>query len=307
MDIKQKAEAWFHSTTGLDCYFESTDKEALMELAQDGNIYAICALLLGMNIKEHSWDEIFVDEETGEKVTIKRLEEVDGTTFSPDENEQSQLLQLADGMKAQLDTKTLGTVGTYIRAANINADSFWFELVQRGQEDVASRIDSPTLLTKLCEEGNKYAADELHLKYRYGDEKNGIFINRKRAKEYYDLAGDAVWDKWEDDEDPGEEFPEEYVYELKGSTDSLDAVKKMLEELCQKFGTPDNEFGMFVPQQILMKVLVGSTSKFYHGNILQLEQPSSDCLLLKTEADNGEPLLYALRHHFTDLEINLKK
>jgi hypothetical protein len=61
-----------------------------------------------------------------------------------------------------------------------------------------------------------------------------------------------------------------------------------------------------VPQQILMKMLVGSDSEYYRGNVLTMERKASDSLVITTEADKGEPLLYALRQCFENLDIDMK-
>ena len=79
----------------------------------------------------------------------------------------------------------------------------------------------------------------------------------------------------------------------------------MIDDLCQRFGTPDNEFGLFVPLEILMQVLIGSND--CRGNILRMEQPSPDCLLIHAESNSGEPLLYALRECFENLEITMEE
>jgi len=38
-----------------------------------------------------------------------------------------------------------------------------------------------------------------------------------------------------------------------------------------------------------------------------MEQPTPDHLILKTEANKGEPLLYALRQRYENLKIEMKK
>lgn len=60
-------------------------------------------------------------------------------------------------------------------------------------------------------------------------------------------------------------------------------------------------------QRALMKVLVGSDTEYYRGNILYLNREAPDRLVITTEADRGEPLLYALRQCFTDLNIEMKE
>ena len=62
-----------------------------------------------------------------------------------------------------------------------------------------------------------------------------------------------------------------------------------------------------MPQGALMKVLVGSDTEYYRGNILYLNREAPDRLVITKEADRGEPLLYALRQCFTDLNIEMKE
>jgi hypothetical protein len=117
-------------------------------------------------------------------------------------------------------------------------------------------------------------------------------------------VGDIDWD---DSDDPGEEDPSTYKYTLTGDTGTLNGIRKMIDDLCRDYGTPDNELGLFVPQRLLMKLLVGSDTEYYRGNVLHMEQPAPNQLVITTEADNGDPLLYALRECFDNLEITMKE
>ena len=163
------------------------------------------------------------------------------------------------------------------------------------------------LLHTCIKKHSKDAAREMYEKFYYGDEEHGIFIDRKKAKEYYDLAGDAVYEEWDDSDDPGEEDPWTYEYTLTGNTDTISAIHKMIEDLCRDYGTPDNELGLYVPQRLLMKLLVGSDTEYYRGNVLTMERKVSDSLAITTEADKGEPLLYVLRQAFPYLNIEMKE
>lgn len=326
MTIQEKAKAWFgefkvweedaegpwwRSELNLDC-FQPSDKEALMQLTGSGDVYAICALLVGMKRKEHSWMEEFEDEETGEKVSVLRYEIIDGTTFEAKESEKKQLLQKLVEIKGNIDDETLSRAAWYVKSnAGLDATPLYLELVSRRKEDAASSIEDPVLLQQLCDAGNRYAADQLYEKYRWGDEANGIFINRKQARHYYDLAGDIPYkEEWDDSDDPGEPNPSTYEYTLTGNAAILGTIHTMLYDLCKKYGIPENEedgLGLFIPQRQLMKLLVGSDTEFYRGNIQHIEQPTTDCLILTTEADRGEPLLYALRQCFENIDIKMKE
>lgn len=180
---------------------------------------------------------------------------------------------------------------------------------EKCDEELVSFINDPTTLQELCDKGNKYAAYELYHKCMCGDEENGIFINKREAKEYFDLAGDVPQqyeEEWNEVEDPGEEFPEEFCYTLTGNAQTLDGVEKLINDLCQQFGTPGNELGLYVPQQMLMKLLVGSDSIYYRGNVISMERQAPNTLEITTEADKGEPLLYALRECFENLNVEMK-
>ena len=186
--------------------------------------------------------------------------------------------------------------------------------IEKGDEEAAIYIDDPAILQDLCDKGNKWAAWELYFKNRYGDEENGIFIHHKEARLYYDLAlklgyelAEDGSEAWTDTDDPGEEDPSTYKYELTGNAETLNGVETLINDLCQKFGTPDNELGLYAPQRQLMKVLVGSDTEYYRGNVITMDRESSDRLMITTESDKGEPLLYALRYSFENLIVEMKE
>ena len=249
------------------------------------------------------WNETFIDEDTGEEVTVERDELISTDTTEEERN-------LMENVAASADKISTEALRVFIDKTR----SFWprpfddvyMELVRRGDESWACVIDNPEMLQKLCDKGIKEAAEQLYQKYRYGDEKNGIFIDKKAAKTYYDMAGDAVYEQYTTEDFPDEEEPKEFHYTLTGNNVTLDGVETLINDLCQQFGTPDNECGLFVPQQMLMKMLVGSDSEYYRGNVLAMERKVSDSLVITTEADNGEPLLYALRQCFKNLDVEMK-
>jgi hypothetical protein len=140
---------------------------------------------------------------------------------------------------------------------------------------------------------------ELAETYRYGDEHNGIYINRPLAQEYYEKIGE----QYNPSEDDTEDSSVETDYTLKGNAETLKGICDTINDLCQRFGTPDNELGMFVSLQPLMKLLVGSDDEAYRGNVLRMEQKDANTLILHTESNNPGPLYYALHQCFPDLEI----
>ena len=256
----------------------------------------------------HFWTEAFKDEETGEDVSIERKTILD-TDLS---DEEQQLIKAIAADIPNLTDEELLRFQEEISYFDCRTkEQIDIERVRRGEESLAESIKDVPTLRELCDKGNRWAAYALFQKYYWGDEKQGIFINRQKAKGYYDLAGEIPYkDKWDDSDDPGEPNPGTYEYVLKGNTTNLDAVETLIRDLCKRFGIPENEedgLGLYVPQRALMKVLVGSDTEYYRGNIHYLNREAPDRLVITSEADRGEPLLYALRQCFTDLNIEMKE
>lgn len=315
MTLQEKVTVWFgevgkYNDLYLDV-FQPSDKAALMELAEGGDLCATCALLKGMKRKERSFPYELEDEETGEKVVITRVEVLDGTTFEVSEEVKDRLYgKLLEVMK-DCGTMALYTAAYHLsEGAAVDVTPILLELVGRGEESVAERIEDPAILQELCDKGNKWAAYALYEKYRWGDEEHGIFIDKERAKEYYDLAGDIPYkEEWDPTDEAGEEYPTTREYVLTGDATTLDGIETLVRDLAKRFGIPENEedgLGLFVPQQQLIKLLVGSDSVYYRGNVQYLERKAPDRLVITTEADQGEPLLYALRQCFGNLNIVMK-
>ncbi len=256
----------------------------------------------------HFWTEAFKDEETGEDVSIERKTILD-TDLS--DEEQQLIKAIAADIPNLTDEELLRFQEEILYFGCRTKEQIYIERVRRGEESMAESIEDVPTLRGLCDKGNRWAAYALYQKYNWGDEKQGIFINRQKAKGYYDMAGDIAFkDEWNDSDDPGEPNPGTYEYVLKGNTTNLDAVETLIRDLCKRFGIPENEedgLGLYVPQRALMKVLVGSDTEYYRGNILYLNREAPDRLVITSEADRGEPLLYALRQCFTDLNIEMKE
>ena len=165
--------------------------------------------------------------------------------------------------------------------------------------DVINPIQDPAILQELCYNGSKSAALKLGQLYDKGDEENGIFRNPVKARRYFKLAGKKY------EYEPEEEDPHEADYFLRGSAEELAAVKALVDELTQKYGDAFNEFGLYIPMNILMNTLVGS--RYYDGNLLTMNTDDPECIVLHAEANKMEPLLYALRQAFPNLEIEMKE
>ena len=163
-------------------------------------------------------------------------------------------------------------------------------------------FDNPAVLYRLWkEEGNLLAGQFLGNKHHWGDEENGIFINPNKAREIYEEIGEA-YEEWENE--PDEPDPKTRDYVITGSSIELEGVKLLIETLTEQFGMPGNEFGLYVPVGVLMKVMVGSP--YYEGNILYTETESPEKLVIRAELENPHALLYAFREAFPNLKIEMQ-
>jgi hypothetical protein len=257
------------------------DEQWLLPFAKKNDPRAITLLLVGMENRYRIWDEEFTDEDTGEPFTVIHAEKMEGETLFP-RNDVEALRMLTDLCEdwQMTDRRDLFKAVNTLRCC--------------------TKQDYTIILHRLADEAkDKDAMSELAETYRYGDERNGIYINRGLAKEYYEKIGE----QYNPEEDFTEDSPVETDYTLKGNAETLKGIRDTINDFCQRFGTPDNEFGMFVPLQPLMKLLVGSDDEAYRGNVLRMEQKNDNTLVLHTESNNSGPLYYALHQCFPDLQI----
>lgn len=262
-------------------FLEPNDVQWLRPWAIDErNIKACVLLMTGMENRFRGWNEDFEDEDTGEQVTAHRVESLEGSLFPKNNTESLRLLTII------CEDWQLNERSELYMA--------WNTIRNKTQQNYSK------LLHHLADEGNdKDAQKELAEAYRYGNERNGIYINRLLAKKYYDMIGEAYDSKEDDTKDD----PVEETYTLKGNAETLKGICDTINELCGRFGTPDNELGLFVPLQPLMKLLVGSDDAAYRGNILSMEQPDNNTLVLHTESNSTSPLFYALQQAFSNISV----
>ena len=244
------------------------------------------------------WMDYFENEDTSEIVSVERRELL---VAEPADEEKEILKQICNGAKE----------------ANIeDLNAFWHEtsgfsdddllpvlqeLSDRGDVPATDALNDIDRLWEMVQKGDKDAALYLAHHYAYGNEEHGVFINKKQAKELYDLA------EW-DDYDPNEESDDECEvvesdYCLQGDPAELDKVEHDIRVLAEKYGVPDDGLGgMYVPFDFLFKKLVGSS--YYEGNITKMRRVAANNLLLHAESSMSEPLLYALKRYYPQIEVN---
>lgn len=253
--------------------------------------------------KYRFWMEDFVDEETGEKVSIERKERL---VADPNDEDKEILKQICEGVKEATtdDLKAFWDDAAAIFSYN-DILPVLQELSDRGDVYASNQLNYIDRLWELVRKGDKddatlTAAAFLAHRYANGDEEHGIFVDKKKAKELYDIA---KWDSY----DPNEEsdFENEVIegdYYLQGDPAELDKVEIDMKELAEKHGLLDNGLGgVYVPFDFLFKKLVGS--HYYEGNITKMKRLDASTLYLHAESYASEPLLYALRKYYPNLEI----
>lgn len=262
------------------------------------------SLINSLERNYNRWEEPCIDEVIGEEVIVNREEIISRDTTEEERNLMENIANDLKSLRYEEILKFLYEI--VIPFGHRPFDEIYIELIRRGEE-WALEIDNPTVLQKYSDKGNDYATYALYEKYMHGDEKNGIFINHKKAREYYDMVGDIPnKEEWDDNEDPGEDYPETYQYSLYGNKETINEVENLINAILQRFGDWD-EFRFYVPQQNVMKELVDSDSEYYRGNIIGLKRYSSRNLIITTESNSSEPLLYALRYRFKNLNVEVKK
>ena len=247
------------------------------------------------------WMEDFENEDTGETVSVERSELL---VAEPADEEKEILKQICNGVR-EANTEDLNAFRYEARDShgfsNDDILPVLQELSDRGDVHATDALNDIDRLWEMTHKGDKDAAFYLAYRYASGDEEHGVFINKKQAKELYDLA------EW-DDYDPNEESDDECEvvesdYCLQGDPAELDKVEHDIRVLAEKYGVPDDGLGgMYVPFDILFKKLVGSS--YYEGNITKMRRVAANNLLLHAESSMSEPLLYALKRYYPQIEVN---
>ena len=262
------------------------DKQWLLDLDRTE---ADCIVLVGMYSNWRTWEESFTDEDTGETVTVERNEILTTPLFESNEGEAEALLEkvcTARGMRRKI-------------------------------KDIVRKLSSYTPLnyTRLLVDNVEYLYDDDRLwaykeigdLYRWGKEEFGFFIDKQKAKEYYDRAGVTDENPLEDSDKHDDPDPCIYIYTVRGE---ITPLKELTEKIANKYGDTENELGWYVPMNIFMYYLVRIDPKRadYCGNLLSAEEKDGALLLkFETERDQNAFFAYALKAKFPELEVEIEE
>lgn len=273
-------------------YFKPEDKEWLEQA--DDNFCAVynAILLWGMYNSFHTVPETFVDEEAKEEILITRIELSDTPLFEMDTDKVAELFK-------RLYENEYGR--------NYNMNKNIIELLE------FTDVDYTIILHKMLDSREysvtrgdidddiKWMCEKLGDIYRWGCERFGRFIDKQKAKKYYDIALITDDNPLEDEKQypEYEDTPISFKYTVKGDTEELRAV---IEKHATE--TLDNEFGFYAPINNIMHELVGTDPKQpkYFGNVLYVSGENCN-LIIEGEANEPEALGYAIVKKYPGIKI----
>ena len=261
------------------------DKQWLLDL---DSTEADCIVLAGMYRSWRTWEESFTDEDTGETVTVERREILTTPLFESHEGEAEALLE-----------KVCTARGTLCKIKDI----VWTLSTYTPLNYTRLLVDN---IENLYDDNRLWACKEIGDLYRWGKEEFGFFIDKQKAKEYYDKAGVTDENPLEDCDEHDNPDPCTYIYTVRGE---ITPLKELAEKIANRYGDVDNELGLYAPINIFMYYLVGTDPKRYDycGNLLSVEEKAG-ALLLKIETERGQnAFAYALKAKFPEFEVEIEE
>ena len=261
------------------------DKQWLLDLDRTE---ANCIVLAGMYHSWHTWEDSFTDSDTGETVTVERHEILTTPLFESHEGEAEALLE-----KVCNDSDTCREIKDIVWTLSTYTPLNYTRLLVDNVEN-------------LYDDDRLWAYKEIGDLYRWGKEEFGFFIDKQKAKEYYDKAGVTDENPLEDSDKHDNPDPCTYIYTVRGE---ITPLKELTEKIANKYGDTENELGWYVPMNIFMYYLVRTDPKRYDycGNRLSAEEKDG-ALLLMIETERGQnAFAYALKAKFPELEVEIEE
>jgi hypothetical protein len=278
MDIMIQVYAFWH-------LLQPEDKQWLLDLDRSE---ADCIVLAGMYHSWRTWEESFTDEDTGETITVERHELLTTPLFESHEGEAEALLEKV--CTARDTRRKIKDIVWTLRTTPLNYTPLLVDNVEN-----------------LYDDDRLWAYKEIGDLYRWGKEEFGFFIDKQKAKEYYDKAGVTDENPLEDSDKHDDPDPCIYIYTVRGE---ITPLKELTEKIANKYGDTENELGWYVPMNIFMYYLVGTDPKRYDycGNLLIAEEKDGALLLkFETERDQNAFFAYALKAKFPELEVEIEE
>ena len=273
-------------------------KADIKPLADQGDLDAMLVLLFGLCCNNLMiWDEDFEDEDTHEITSVERCERLDTPFFSAEPGEVEMLNKTLASLISSQTTETLEN-WALLFDRNALYPAIHEELAQRGEVEGLVRIGAI---------------------YAEGFESAGYKKDKEKAREYFDKALAAGWEKSEYDwniemldytplehpQDLADDFdPRNVIIIISGHPLYLDQIEFMVEDLTKAHGTLGNELGLFIPLQFVFKAL-GFDWVDNTGNLMAKWRRAESVLTLELECNPrvDEALMEAFQKAYPKLTV----
>ena len=299
---KNHSKAWIvgsiisntENAIGFMLYFKPEDREWLEQADDKYRTVYNAILLWGMYNRFNATPETYVDEETKEEVVITRLELHNTPLFEMDADKDTELFAKLYNSEYDREAKNLNkNIIELLEFTNVDYTIILHKMLD-SREFSITRGDIDDEIKWMCE--------KLGDIYRWGCERFGRFIDKAKAKKYYDIAL-ITDDNPLDDEKQYREFedtPTSFKYTI--NSDAIGELKALIEKHATM--SLDNEFGIYAPVNKIMHELVGTDPKQpeYRGNVLYVSEENGN-LIIKGEANEPEMLGYAILKKHPTLQV----
>ena len=274
-------------------------KADIKPLADQGDLDAMLVLLFGLSghAVGEIWTEDFEDEDTHEIIPIERWKHLDAPHFSAGPGEVEML------------SKTLASL---IPSQTTEALKAWADLF--GCDALY-----PAIHEELAKRGEVEGLVCIGAIYAEGLDCAGYKKDKEKAREYFDKALAAGWEKSEYDwniemldytplehpQDLADDFdPRNATIMISGHPLYLDQIEMMVEDLTKAHGDPGNEAGLFVPLKYVFQTL-GFDWVDNTGNLMGKWRRAESVLTLELECNPqvDEALAEAFQKAYPKLTI----
>lgn len=283
------------------------DEKWIAELAGECFYPALYVYLRANIYTVKAWSEDFIDENTGKVVSVERdeIESLKPLFVVPQDIQEAMVQKYFDYVYANREhlylAEEINRIKDEVELCGIYVDRLpqYIEMLEK-----LAASDSPLKWN-----------EELAALYHEGRPVMGVLRNNAKSLAYYNrAAGSAECSpRWKEEnkylcrpyEHDDMDINNSKLY-IQGTKEQLTRIQELIASVCQKHGTPDSEFGLNVPLDVLIYELAGCDE--YRGNV-QSVTIENEVLTLDVEHENDadEALKYALAKSFDSLSIKIVK
>ena len=276
-------------------------KVDIKPLADQGDLDARLVLLFGLscNAVGKIWTEDFEDDDTHEITPIERWDHLDTPFYTAEPGE---VEALSEAIASVIPSQTIETLWDW--AFLFDRDALY-----------------PVIHEELARRGDVVGLVRMGAIYAEGLESAGYRIDKEKAREYFDKALAAGWEKSEYDwniemldysplehpQDLADDFdPRDSVIMISGQPPYMDQVENLFEDLTKAHGLPYLESDYAIPLKFVFESL-GIEWVDNTGNLIRYSRSSKPVLTLELECNPrvDEALVEALQKAYPMLTVEV--